>query len=275
VSSPLGPFSRLGRGGVASLLVVVLIVWSLACGQGAPAVSSGQPVASVALPPSATSSVSPVVSAPPSASAGASAPVAPNDRPQPFLWEVTKDEKKNHLFGTMHLGTDAEKELHPIVFERLDAATVVVFEADVFDIDPFAAVELALLPPGQTVKDKLSPGRWKILVDRVGGFLMPESTLERFKPWMLVTLVLQDMLPKTDPMDGTLHARAKSQNKQIVFLETVKEQVTMVDKSMDVKLLDDTLGDLPLAEKMLLDLAGAYRAGDLEKLTALSSTPSR
>lgn len=257
---------------IASLLAFVLCFVGLACGDG-----SSKPTAAASA--SAVSSVPPPASALASASAAApaasvSAEAAPTDRPQPFLWETTKGTAKNHLFGTMHLGTDAEKELHPIVFERLDASTVVVFEADVFDIDPFAAVELAMLPPGQSVKDKLSPGRWKILVDRVGGFLMPESSLERFKPWMLVTLVLQDMLPKTDPMDGTLHARAKAANKQIVFLETLQEQVTMVDKSMDVKLLDDTLGDLPLAEKMLLDLASAYRAGDLEKLNSLTFDPT-
>jgi len=257
----------------SKLASVVFLVLSfvLACGDG----GSGKPTAAA----SASAASAPAVSASAAASAAAptasasAAAVAPSDRPQPFLWETTKGTAKNHLFGTMHLGTDAEKELHPIVFERLDAASVVVFEANVFDINPFDAVELAMLPPGQSVKDKLSPGRWKALVDRVGGFLMPESSLERFKPWMLVTLVLQDMLPKTDPMDGTLHARAKAANKQIVFLETLEEQVAMVDKSMDVKLLDDTLGDLPLAEKMLLELAGAYRGGDLEKLTSLSFDP--
>lgn len=253
-----------------------VVTWlSFSCSDGgssagkasASVVSSEAPVASVG---SASASV--VASAAPAASASA-AEAGPTDRPQPFLWEAKKGATTSWFFGTMHLGTDAEKELHPIVFERLAAARVVVFEANVFDIDPFAAVELAMLPPGETVKDKLSPGRWKMLVDRVGSILMPESSLERFKPWMLVTLIMQDMLPKTEPMDGALYERAKDGKKEIVFLETLEEQVKMIDKSMDAKLLDDTLGDLPLAEKMLLDLAASYRAGELDKLTSLTFDP--
>lgn len=263
------------------LLVLVFAWFFVACGQGdggaaavsarttqtSPAISSA-PSASATGGASAASSAAAVPSAAPSAEVS-----APADRPQPFLWAAKKDSKTSYLFGTMHLGTDAETELHPMVFERLDAARVVVFEANAFDVDPFAAVNLAMLKPGESVRDKLSPGRWKILVDRVGGILMPESTLERFKPWMLVTLVMQDMLPKTEPMDMTLYERAKEAKKEIVFLESLEEQVKMVDASMDAKLLDDTLGELPLAEKMLLDLATAYRAGDLPKLSGLTFDP--
>ncbi len=257
------------------VLALLLFAWlSFACSSGDGGASSARqsagpaPLASATTPAGSASAASA-----PAPSASASATPAAGPKPTPFLWEVKKGTATSWLFGTMHLGTDAEKELHSIVFERLDGARVVVFEADVFDIDPFKAVELAMMPPGQSVKDKLSPGRWKNLVDRVGSILMPESSLERFKPWFLVTLVLQDMLPKTDPMDATLHPRAKKANKEIKFVETLEEQVKMVDKSMDVKLLDDTLGDLPLAERMLLDLASASRAGDVEKLTALSFDP--
>jgi hypothetical protein len=262
------------------VLVLVFAWLFVACGQGDGGAAAGSgraaqtaPAVSAPSAPagSASGAASAAVTAAPSASASAES--APTDRPQPFLWVAKKGATTSHLFGTMHLGTDAEKELHPMVFERLDAARVVVFEANAFDVDPFAAVNLAMLKPGESVRDKLSPGRWQILVDRVGGILMPESTLERFKPWMLVTLVLQDMLPKTEPMDLTLYERAKGAKKEIVFLETLEEQVKMVDASMDTKLLDDTLGDLPAAEKMLLDLATAYRGGDLDKLNALTFDP--
>jgi uncharacterized protein len=257
-------------------LAALLTLWlfTIACSSGDGGASSSSAIA--ASPPSAPASAAPSASVRTSATALPSASAAetpPTHRPPPFLWEVTKGEKKSWLFGTMHLGTDAEKELHPVVFERLSAARIVVFEANVFDMDPFAAAKLAMLPPGESVKDKVKPEHWKALVDRVGSLLMPESSLERFKPWFLVTLVLQDMLPKTEPMDATLYNRAKAGKKELVFLETVEEQVTLVDRSMDVKLLDDTLADLPLAEKMLLGLADAYKKGDLDKLSALTFDP--
>ncbi len=258
-----------------ALVTLLLLLFGQACsdrassGAGSSGASAAAP-SSTEEPPraSAAASASAGASAAPTNSARAEAPRAP-----PFLFSTRLGGKTSYLFGTMHLGADAEKELHPVVFEKLDSARVVVFEADAFDVDPFEALELAKLPPGQTVHDKLGPGRWEKLVDRVGGILMPESTLRQFKPWFLVSLLIQDMLPRTEPMDGVLFARAKRAGKEIVFLETIKEQIKMIEGAMDVKLLDDTLGDLPLAEKMLGDLATAYKSGDVDALTRLSFDP--
>lgn len=257
-------------------LAALLSLWlCFACSSGDGGTPSGSaiPTSAPSVAQAASASAAPAGSATSTPSAAASTETPPGDRPVPFLWEVKKGEKKSWLFGTMHLGTDAEKELHPVVFQSLDGAKVAVFEANVFDIDPFAAVQMAMLPPDQSAKSKLPAEKWKTLVDRVGSILMPESTLERFRPWFLVTLILQDMLPKTEPMDATLYNRAKSAKKELFFLETLEEQINMVDKSMDWKLLEDTLEDLPLAERMLLGLATAYRAGDVDKLTALTFDP--
>ncbi|MBL8742154.1 MAG: TraB/GumN family protein [Myxococcales bacterium] len=40
-----------------------------------------------------------------------------------------------------------------------------------------------------------------------------------------------------------------------------------------MKVLDDMLGDMKKTEQMTLDLADAYRKGDVEKLTALTFDP--
>lgn len=261
----------------ARLFAVGSLAFFSACGGGDGGASSAAAVASS--PPSAESA-SPLTSAAgsprapastPSASAAAATEAAPKS--PAIMFEVEQSGRKSWVFGTMHLGIDADEVLPPVVFDRLDHASVVVFEANVFEVDATAVIGAATMPPGKSVKTELAPGHWKLLVDRIGGLLMPEASLERFRPWFLATLLAADMLPKTDPMDKVLWDRVSGTGKKIEYLETVDEQLQMIDKSLDAKVLDDMLGDLPAAEKQVTDLAAAYQAGDLVKLTTVTFDP--
>ncbi len=223
---------------------------------------------------SAVNSVAPTASVVASASASSPvlpAPPAPVVTTTPVMFEVKKgDVVAGYLFGTMHTGVDAEKELNPIVFRKLDLAKVVVMEADVFNVDPFEIAKTAMYPPGKSVKKDLAPGRWQIVVDRLSSFMLPESSLAQMKPWFIGTMLVQKMLPEVEPIDSVLYKRAEKAGKKLVYVETVKEQLDMVEKSFDVKVLDDMLGDMKKTEAMTLDLADAYRKGDVEKLTKLT-----
>jgi hypothetical protein len=275
-------FGSLARSCWRDPLIALLLSFVLAftgCDAGSALPDAGAPSAATA--PAATS-IAPSVAIPPaSATASTSASAAPEPpvvTAQPFLWQVKKDGAdpamaSSYLFGTMHIGTDAETELHPFVFQRLDAARAVFFEANVFDIDVMEVAAKAMLPPGQSMKSKLSPGRWEILVDRLGGLLTPEATLDRLKPWALAGMLAQDMLPSTQPMDKVMYERAKAANKKLLFLETVDQQLTSIEASLDAKVLDDMLGDMPLAEKTILELADAYRKGDMERLMKVTFDP--
>jgi hypothetical protein len=255
-----------------SFLAVLFLLAGCGSGDGGSASATARAAEVASSAPSAEGVPS---SAADSSAAPAESAAAQRDKPlaTPLLWEVTSKERQvSYVLGTMHLGIDAEKELHPIVLQRLDASHVLIVELDM-DIDPLAAVDVAMLPEGTTVHDKLSPGRWQVLVDRVGGFLTPESSLRRMKPWVLATLFMQTMLPKTEPMDGVLYERHKKAKKELVFLETLGEQAKMIERAMDVKFLDDMLGDVPAAEKLMADMAAAYKAGDAEALAKLTFDP--
>lgn len=261
---------------LAPLVALVIAILALAgCeSRSAPPAPSAAPAPPRAASASAEPSAAPDPGATaPSARPSASPTDATSEKPQPFLWKVTKGDKTSHLFGTMHLGTDAEKELHPIVFKTLAAARVVFFEANVFEANPLEMAGMMMLPAGESVKSKITPARWEALVGRLGGLLMPESALERMKPWALAAMLTQDMLPTTEPMDKVLYDRAKADGKPLKYLEGVEEQVGIIEKALGASELDDMLGDLPLMEKMTKELARSYQAGDLPALTKVAFDP--
>jgi hypothetical protein len=254
----------------------LLLGLSVGCSDGgsSAAPTAGPGAASVAVAP-ASASVAATASAPTTASAPASASAAPDEAPRAagIMYELEIGGAKSWILGTMHIGVDAEKALPKVVFERLDAADVVVFEANVFDVDTMAVLQKAMLPEGKSAKAGLKPENWNRLVERLGGFLTPESALERYRPWFLLTLLTADILPKTDPMDKVLYERADAAKKRVEYLETVDEQLVMIDKAIDDAMLDDMLGDMKKAEDQIRTLADAYRAGDADGLARVTFDP--
>ncbi|MBL8741147.1 MAG: TraB/GumN family protein, partial [Myxococcales bacterium] len=172
-------------------------------GGGAALVSASSEASASAPPVVASASAS---SPAPSISASPSSTPGPVVTATPVMFEVKKgDVLAGYLFGTMHTGVDAEKELNPIVFTKLDEAKVVVMEADVFNVDPFEIAKTAMYPPGKSVVKDLKPEHWKIVVDRLASFLMPESSLAQMKPWFIGTMLVQKMLPEVEPIDSVIY----------------------------------------------------------------------
>ncbi len=225
-----------------------------------PAVSAEQRPEELELQPAKepSSSAQPTPSATPESTAKPATASA-----DPILFELKKGDKSSFVFGTMHMGTDVEKDLNHVVIDSFDRSPRAAFEIDLDAVDIMAAAKDMMLPAGKSAKDGLTEKQWKTLVETVGSFLMPSSSLERMKPWALSTLISQKFLPKTRAMDQVLLERARQQKKKLYFLETAKEQMSLLDQVFDSAALADMLDDLDKTERNLSDLASAYRGGDL------------
>lgn len=107
----------------------------------------------------------------------------------------------------------------------------------------------------------------------MAGYGMPEQTLQMMKPWALaVTLSLPK--PKTGMvLDLMLMQQATEQGKQTAGLESVEEQIGVLDKlslQEQVTMLEDTLRHLPEMEQIFAELHVAYLARDLARLVRIS-----
>ena len=207
---------------------------------------------------SATVTASAAVSARAATSAAALDPAA---GARPFLWVVPHDAGNSYLFGTMHLGADAERQLNPVVWEKLAETTTFVMEADVGSANPLTMMNAAMLPAGQSLDTLLGPQLWQKLVKQVGG-TVPEMALKRFKPWFAVVTITQTLLPPGTPMDLVFQDKAKSQGKALHYLETIDEQIKLFDEAMTIALLKDTIREMDKEKTQLLNLQKAYLKGD-------------
>lgn len=190
---------------------------------------------------------------------------APSVIGKPFLFRAEKDGKTTWLFGTIHLGVNADTDLPPWVVEKIDGAPAFVMEADTSD--PVALARALQRNDGGSLRTDLGPAYWKKLEDAVGARLA--AGFDGLKPFAIMTLLIAKDLPMTPPMDGTLAGRARTAGKPIHYLETVADQISMIDPWMGAADVKAMLDHREEARVMALKMLDAYRTGDGPALGAM------
>ncbi len=197
-----------------------------------------------------------------------------------MLWEVTgpglgNDGATLHLFGSIHLGKAEFYPLHPTIEATFRAADTLVFEIDPQSAaDPQVAMRMQLrgmLPAGQTLTDVVSPEALENLQAVLARFGIPLGNFMNLKPWML-TLILANVQASSlgySAQHGleSYFIAQKAPETAIAELESIEQQVDMLD-GLDPELLlgysmqdfDDSAGEM---EKLI----GAWRCADKEALS--------
>lgn len=184
--------------------------------------------------------------------------------PRPLLWSAEKDGHTTYLFGTMHVGIDAETRLPPIVWSKLGAARTFAMEANLDD----AQLASAIKPRASSLRDQLGDAYWKKLEAALGPNMA--NAVEHLPAMVPAAALAMRGLPQTLPMDKALAARAAGDRKPIVYLEPAARQLAILGKWMDVKALKMILDVLPEADERAKAMLGAYVDGDEHELLAIN-----
>ena len=188
----------------------------------------------------------------------------------PFLWEVQGAGGPSYLFGTIHAGFHADKDLPPWVWDKLDASDTFIMELDPTSIPLVEMARLGQLPDGKSLDEMLGAKDFGQLVE-----LLQTSgdSLKRLQPWAALLLVTQRLYPTPMPLDLALRDRAVAKGKKLVYLEDWKLQADII-ALMDVEDLRELLDAKGRGRVQLDGLVTAYRDGDFEKLSAIGLDPA-
>jgi uncharacterized protein YbaP (TraB family) len=192
------------------------------------------------------------------------APLVPTIQ-KPFLWKAEKGGTTSWLFGTIHLGVNAETQLPPWVMDKIGGVGSFVMEVDTSD--PGAVAAAFQRTDGGSLRADLGPAHWKKLEDAIGARLA--AGFDGMKPFAAMTVLLAKDLPMTPAMDGVFSSRAKAAGKPIHHLETAVEQIAMIDPWMGTADLKAQLDHPDLARASAQKLLEAYKAGDGAALGAM------
>jgi uncharacterized protein YbaP (TraB family) len=210
-----------------------------------------------------------------SAARPAPAPARHTTRPDdaglrgPMLWEVQGAHGPSYLFGTIHAGFQADRDLPAWVWDKLDAADTFIMELDPTTIPIVEMAKLGQLPEGKSLDQMLGEKDFAVLVRLLE---TSAESLKRLQPWAALLLVTQRLYPTPVPLDLALRDRAVAKGKNLVYLESWKLQAEII-AMMDVEDLRDLLDAKGKGRVQLEALVAAYRAGDFDKLAAIGLDP--
>lgn len=192
-----------------------------------------------------------------------------------MLWKVTgpglgDDAVTLHLFGSIHLGKPEFYPLHPTIEGLFRAADTLVFEIDpLAAADPQVAMRMQLrgmLPAGQTLEDIVSPAALANLEQVLSGFGIPLGNFMAMKPWLL-TLMLANVQASSlgySAQHGleSYFLAQKDPDTAIAELETIDQQVDMLDRLDPELLLGYSLQDFDDGAAEMEALIAAWRCAD-------------
>lgn len=189
-----------------------------------------------------------------------------------LLWKIEGPNGPLYLFGTIHGGIrDLTWDDFPAeTRQALDAAQIVALEADLNNVDRQELAKSMMLPSDESLREKLGEETFAELVEATGGVSM---VVDRLQPWAAYSEFSRKMLGDGKAVDKLIEDQARAFEKELVYLESVDEQIRVLQEAVDVELLRymiETRGD---QQELLDKLVTSYRTGDAEGLAEVAFDP--
>jgi uncharacterized protein YbaP (TraB family) len=205
----------------------------------------------------------------------------PHARAASPVWAIRGAHSTLYLAGSVHL-LPAQDSVLPPAFDRAYADSVkLVMELDLGKLDPLEAagwmLEHGALPAGTSLRGILGPPLYARVTAAASELGLAPALLDAQAPWV-VGIELADLeyvRLGLDPQKGVeeqLVSRAQADGKPTAGLETLAEELgalSALSREDQVRMLEQTLGDLKESPQEVREVVGAWRRGDTPTLAAL------
>jgi uncharacterized protein YbaP (TraB family) len=198
----------------------------------------------------------------------------------PAAWRIqSRNGGEVTLLGSMHVLRADDYPLPPAVDALIDGAHGIVMEIDLDDVDAAAQQRIvfeAMLPQGTVLRDVLDKDVYAKVELEMRELGIDLTQLEHFEPWFLAITALDLGMRKIgfQPERGVeqyVVGRARAAGKEITGLETLEFQIGLFDalpREQQQAMLEQTLAELDEGAAVLDEMVTAWRAGELESLSA-------
>jgi uncharacterized protein YbaP (TraB family) len=197
------------------------------------------------------------------------------------IWELQGSNNRVLLLGSVHFLREADYPLPAGIMDAYESADALVMELDMDDLNPAVAqmlmTRLGMSEDGRLLEDMVSEETFTATMQRAKELGLPSEMLLRYEPWYAALMLtqLQMMAAGFDPargLESTLLARAMRDGKPITGLETMEDQLNMLDR-LDAKtqriFLAQSLEETDKIVENLDAMVTAWRTGNEDKMAAI------
>lgn len=192
-----------------------------------------------------------------------------------FMWSVQGQNNRVYLLGSMHMLPSSAFPLPAAMGEAYNDSQIVVFETDIGAVNKpdnqKVLLQAGTLPKGESLSNSLPGRQLRDLVEIAEELKLPLEVLDGYRPWLaaltleLSAFMKQGFQPDLG-VDQHFYERALKDNKKIVTLETVREQISLftdMSDSMSNEYMAMTLYHLDDPEDLPEDVLDDWLDGDL------------
>ncbi|ARS37335.1 TraB/GumN family protein [Pontibacter actiniarum] len=194
-----------------------------------------------------------------------------------LLWQISGNglQKPSYLYGTIHAVCPERMVLPEALQEKMRQTEQLTLELDMDDPHMMAQMmQFAVLPEGQSLRAMFSEEEYNLLLDyfsvKMGVNLL---YMDNMKPFILQTMLLANLTDCTPASyEQKLMELAHAQQKEVLGIETIKEQMDVVDmlpNDLYADMLVRTVRDIPRSKAAYHKMVDLYLAQDLKGLEEL------
>ena len=204
----------------------------------------------------------------------------------PPLWEVRSGQNSVYLFGTIHVG---KADFYPLpvavesAFRKSDTLALEIDPSN--EQDAVAAVMSAMYAPPDNIENHLAPALLTSVAEVSAGYGLQFEQLRQMKPYLLMfTLTNLEYarlgFSAQQGLESHFVQRARSDGKRIVALESMAQQMQMLDQlspELQSAMLQITVDEISRGEVSVLvaEMIDAWRTGNVEALDDVLSIEER
>jgi uncharacterized protein YbaP (TraB family) len=197
------------------------------------------------------------------------------------FWTVRGTHNTVYLLGSVHVLKPQDSTLPAEVQLAYTQAKILVLEVDLNEVNAasmlIASMQYATLSEGQTLEGVLGPDLYRDFLAHANSLGVDAEVLGNFQPWFAALMLDEAQMSKlgfaaTSGVDEQLAARARSDHKELVGLETVDDQFSIFSQlSLDEqrRYMRFSLASLDSAAADLDATIAAWHQGDTQTMERL------
>jgi hypothetical protein len=197
------------------------------------------------------------------------------------FWTVRGAHNTLYLLGSVHVLKPQDSALPAEVQLAYTQAKILVLEVNLNEVNAasmlLASVQYATLPEGQTLEAVLGPDLYRDFLTHANSLGVDAEVLGNFQPWFAALMLDEAQMSKLGfaaaaGVDEQLAARARSDHKELIGLETVDDQFSIFSQlSLDEqrRYMRFSLTSLDTAAADIDATIAAWQQGDTQALEKL------
>lgn len=193
-----------------------------------------------------------------------------------LLWKIDDKtmEQPSYLYGTIHIIPKSDFEMGEALSKALRTSDVLVMELDLDMMGMMGAMQKMMLPGNATLEQYLTDSQYDslqaFLKDTLEIPAMQLALVQKMKPFFVAQTFYTNMLGE-EPMsfEITFKSIADSQNMEVIGLETIDEQVAMLDSipiEDQVEMLMEGVRSYDEMKSEFREMVRIYRTQNLDSL---------